>query len=202
MQIKPASVGGVKIFRLPNSSSYDRRDLLRNSRTEFDTSRFETLILNTDTYLKNGGRLDILTARDAPRLGIIPQSDLVGPPGAISIIRDPQFNWFRNPDSQYGIALFKTREDQVVIGEVAWYPVAKELVARYGAIANRVEIDSPPSPAAAGFDSEVMTRLAMAFDRDRLRRAAALAAYDLKQPVEDDRLLKSEAAHMVPPKPR
>ena len=182
LKAEPVSVGGVKLFRIPCASDNAYLEIMRQLRTDFDTTRFEDLVVNTDNYLRNGGRLKILNARDAPRLGVIPVTDLIGPPEAFSFIRDPQHNWFKSTNYQYGVALFTTSDDQVAIGEFAWYPVAKQLIAKYSPIANRVETDSPPSNSAdTGFDSDRLIRFVMTFDRERMHRAAALAANDFKQ---------------------
>ena len=185
LQVEPVSVGDVELFRIPLRPKDDYIEVLRRMRADFDTSRFESVVVNTNDYLKRGGRLNALYARDAPSIGVIPRADLIGPQEAFSFIRDPQHNWFRNADYQYGVGLFVTPENQIAIGENAWYPIARQIVAKYGAIANRVDIEAPLGSAAAGFNSDTLTRFVMTFDRERIERAAALATNDLKQSVEE-----------------
>jgi hypothetical protein len=124
--------------------------------------------------LAHGGSFHLLTARNAVELGIIPSDSMIGPPEPYAFLRDPQENWSRSPQFRYGIGLFTIGDNEVAIGEVAWGPAVKAMLAKYRPIANVAEIDLPDDDAAS--PSYKLGRFVMVFDRERLARAAKLAS--------------------------
>jgi hypothetical protein len=105
LQVEPEVIAGVHLYRLSSSTSTSESSLLA-MRTEYDTTRFERVIVGTQNYLAHGGTLSALTARNSVNLGIIPADSLLGPAAPYPFIRDPQRNWFQSQDYQYGVALF------------------------------------------------------------------------------------------------
>jgi hypothetical protein len=172
LNTKPIAVGGVHLYRLPVRVGTSPVPTLLEMRTAFDTHRFEDIILGTYSYLTHGGSLGALTAQNAIQYGIISSASLVGPPEPYPFLRDPQHNWFRSPQFQFGIALFVTSDNKIAIGEVAWAPGVRALIAKYGSIANQTEIDMPSDPGTN--PSDALGRFVMVFDRQRLAQAAAL----------------------------
>lgn len=181
LKIDPVAVAGVHLYRLPVRTGDASTPALLAMRTDFDTYRFERVIIGVRNYLARGGSIDRLSARDSVKLGIIPSDSLIGPPEPYPFLRDPDHNWFRSPQFQYGIGLFTVGSNQVAIGEVAWAPAVKALVDRYRPLANLTEIDLPNDSAAGPSPSYALGRFVMVFDRDRLARAAKLASAALNE---------------------
>jgi hypothetical protein len=175
LQVAPEVIAGVHLYRLSTPSTSTSGSSLIAMRTEYDTTRFERVIVGTQNYLAHGGAPSALTARNSVNLGIIPADSLIGPAAPYPFIRDPRHNWFQSQDYQYGMALFVYGDGQVAIGELAWEPAARNLIAKYRPIANRVEVEMPASVGATPTYS--LGRLVMLFDRQGLERAAAIAAH-------------------------
>ena len=190
LQVEPEVIAGVHLYRLSSSTSTSESSLLA-MRTEYDTTRFERVIVGTQNYLAHGGTLSALTARNSVNLGIIPADSLLGPAAPYPFIRDPQHNWFQSQDYQYGVALFVYGDSQIAIGEMAWEPAARNLIAKYRPIANRVEVEMPASVGSTPTYS--LGRFVMLFDRQGLEHAAVLAAHsvDRAESAQDHRISSS-----------
>jgi len=198
LQTNPIPVAGVHLYRLPARGTDSHSPNLLEMRTDYDTRRFESIISGAQNYLAHGGSLGALTARSAVTLGIIPSSSIVGPGEPYPFLRDPQHNWFRNPDFQYGVALFATGDNQIAIGEMAWDPAVRDLVTKYRPIANHVEIQMPTSSGTGATPSYTLGRFVMVFDRQRLARAAALASSSQNEIEKSSiRYLKPDVDHAL-----
>jgi hypothetical protein len=174
LETDPVAVAGIHLYRIPARDPKVAIATLLAMCTAFDTDRFESVILGVQNYLTHGGSFHSLTARNAVELGIIPSDSMVGPPGPYAFLRDPQENWSRSPQFRYGIGLFTIGDNEVAIGEVAWGPAVKAMLAKYRPIANVAEIDLPDDDAAS--PSYKLGRFVMVFDRERLAQAAKLAS--------------------------
>ena len=181
LPIAPIVVAGVHLYRFPVRSPDASIPTLLALRTDFDTDRFERVVAGAQKYLAGGGAISKLSARASVELGIIPADALIGPPEPYPFLRDPAHNWFRSAQFQYGIALFPIGNDRVAVGEVAWAPAVKALIATYRPLANLSEIDLPSDSAAAASPSYTLGRFVMVFDRERLARAAKLASAALNE---------------------
>jgi hypothetical protein len=178
LETDPVAVAGVHLYRIPARDPKMPIATLLAMRTAFDTDRFESVVLGVQNYLTHGGSFHSLTARNAVELGIIPSDSMIGPPEPYAFLRDPQENWSGSPQFRYGIGLFAVGDNQIAIGEVAWGPAAKAMLAKYRPIANVAEIDLPDDHAAS--PSYKLGRFVMVFDRERLKRAAGLASSSQK----------------------
>jgi len=176
LQTDPIAVAGVHLYRLLARNPNAPIPTLLAMRTDFDTRRFESVITGVQNYLMHGGSIDTLSARDSLQLGIITTNSLIGPPEPYSFLRDPQHNWFRSPQFRYGMALFTTGDNEIAVGEAAWAPAIKGLLAKYRPIANLSEIDLPKDNAFGATPAYTLGRFVMVFDRQRLERAATLAS--------------------------
>ena len=195
LHIEPKALAGVHLYRLAASAPISPQASLLEMRTDYDTRRFEGIIIGAQNYLAHGGTLSALTARNAVELGIIPADSLIGPAEPYPFIRDPQHNWFRSPDFQYGVALFAYGDNQIAIGEMAWDPAVRDLIAKYRPIANRVEIEMPDSAGFGATPVYSLGRFVMVFDRQQLERAAVLAAVSRNGPgsAQNDYYLKPDS---------
>jgi hypothetical protein len=176
LQTDPIAVAGVHLYRLPARNPNAPISTLLAMRTDFDSRRFESVITGVQNYLMHGGSIDTLSARNTVELGIIPPNSLIGPAEPYPFLRDPQHNWFRSPQFQYGMALFTTGDNEIAIGEAAWAPAVKGLLAKYRPIANLSEIDLPNENASGATPAYTLGRFVMVFDRQHLARAAMLAS--------------------------
>jgi hypothetical protein len=176
LQSNPIAIAGVHLYRLPVRATNASMPTLLSMRTDFDTRRFESAITGVQKYLTHGGSLSALSARNAVELGIIPLDSLIGPAEPYPFLRDPQYNWYRSPQFQYGLALFTIGDHEIAIGEAAWAPAVKALLAKYRPIANLSEIDLPDDYGPGAPPAYALGRFVMVFDRERLARAASLAS--------------------------
>ena len=172
--VPPIRVASVSLYRLPQKEmhGWERGSLQMNAR--FETQRACTLVGAADQYLSNGGDLRSLNAVKARDLNLIPRNSLFGPNVRFSsnLTRDPRL--INDPRFAYGVWLSSWPDDRVAVGEYVSDP--KPLITRFRGIAsemyfpfpNRLSSDTPVANTHAyGF-------LMMIFDRQQLRRAAAL----------------------------
>ena len=176
--VAPMNVGGVTLYKLQLSPEKDPALSLTMMRQRFDRERFASLLIRLDQYLSNGGKVDDLVAVKAPELGLIPADSLIGPADYWRELRIPAKK--RLQEMQYGFGLF-TFNGLIVVGEPACYPVAKELVERYGATASQALL--VPHSSSLDLNSDWMVRnspyrtevVFMTFTPQQLAKAAAIA---------------------------
>jgi hypothetical protein len=184
LEVAPTEVGGVRIYRLSAQFTQSSAPSLLSMRNRYDVVRFESVIRGVEKYISSGGNFRSLNAANASPLGIIPDDEIVGPNEPFAFFRVPH-NRSRNVNYRYGVALFVTADDQIAIGELAWYPAVKEMIARYQPIANHVEVDWPAGSNTAKPEPDTPGRFVMTFDRERLKRAAHLASSALSKNFDD-----------------
>jgi hypothetical protein len=177
----PIKAGGVFLYRIPGGRLPGRTDdsTLAELRARFDVERFDEMLSGTDDYLSRGGKIDSLIASDSVQLGILPPEKIVGP-------EDPG----RKSNFRYGMALFVTGDNRIVIGEMAWRPVADYLIRRYRDVA--ADTTFGPKDERKDSDRERLGMLLMSFDRAGLGRAAAIARRSPSTPKMAE-LLSSES---------
>jgi hypothetical protein len=168
-------VGGVSLYKIPPHSEGDATPAFAALRERFDKERFETLLTRANQYLARGGNPDNLTAANASALGVIPADSLIGISEAPVELRNPEANWSPLTRLRYGVWLFVDDENRIVVGEWAWYPVAKELLGKYSTVAGETVLLPKDWKKRILKEPDFDVLVVMAFNREQLAKAAAIA---------------------------
>ncbi|HTJ09635.1 MAG TPA: hypothetical protein VL393_08095 [Candidatus Binataceae bacterium] len=173
LDIAPIRVGGVWLYRLGPETAADSKTALLDMRTRFDAQRLSALVRTAEKYLSAGGALSSLTMTGALDQNLLPREELVGPSARFDStlagrrpVVDPRF--------VYGTWLSSWSDDRVAIGEYVWYPMP--LIAKFRGVTSEIYFPFPTrlSSDAPVSDTHAYGFLMMIFDRQQLRRAAAL----------------------------
>jgi hypothetical protein len=166
LHVDPVRAHGVSLYKLiPPSIAVPPVEELR---VDFDTERFNTLLIAVHKYAAGGGHLTDLRAENILRLGLIPEYSVIGPPPAAEMRI-----WRHVPYFRYGIFLFSTKGDLIVLGEYASRPVAEGLIKKYRTITS--EVDFVPAGDDSGPRDEQIGAMVMSFNPEQLKKAAEIA---------------------------
>jgi hypothetical protein len=176
--VEPVAVGGVHLYRLPPWPAAEKRLTAVDMSTRANTERFETLVDRVEKFIRDGGNPNILTVAKARQLNIVPTDSLIGPYEAYSWLRDPQANWFRDPNYDYSIWLIPEPDGRFVIGEHAWYPAVRALMEKYRVTGAEI-LFVLQSWAQGATRTDTLGELMMVFKPDQLVQAAVLARASL-----------------------
>jgi hypothetical protein len=174
LQVVPVKAGGVSIYKLTSGTvPLAKAQTLDSVRARFDYERFNYFVTRVHDYLEGGGSLDDLIATDSVKLGLLPGDAIIGPP-APSELRDRRENWDRRSNLCYGMILFVTNKDLIVIGEQSWAPSARLLLRKYRGIPEQAQF--APTQGVKFKQGDELGFLVMAFNRHQLNQAASVAS--------------------------
>ncbi|MGH9342479.1 MAG: hypothetical protein ACRD19_01750 [Terriglobia bacterium] len=181
----PIRIGGIALYRVPARLRAGPTMALLESRTRFDASRFQNLLVDAQIMLAEAGQLSRLSVANTVRAGVLPRQMLIGPSLKPFMSRCANSQCPPSPFARLGLLLMPLAHKRVALGVQAWYPSAKPLMRKYGPLAHESAFIIPPWRKAKSKD-EYVGSLIMIFDRAQLAKAARLAMVTLDKSRTSD----------------
>jgi len=180
LDARSIEVGGVAVYKL-SAENESRRPTLIGARASFDQIRFNTLLINVQKYISSGGDMSHLRASKLLSLHLISRDSFSGTSLAPEI-RDPGDNSWPSSDMRFGMFLF-VFDSRVIIGELAYAPVARKLIQQYADVATEAHFVLPhwAERLSTAEQNDVVGALVLSFTPEQLARAAEMANKSLAE---------------------
>jgi len=163
----PLEVGGVTFYRVaPSTLAPSREVTALEMQQRAARARFAALLLAAQKYVAQSRDLSRLTPQAVQALGLAPLDWFGGAPFPADS---------GNPVFHTGSILGPWPGGAVAVGVVGSYAALKPIADRYGSYASAIYLPYPARLARQAPEDARIATLVMAFDKDKLAHAAALA---------------------------